>query len=79
MIAQHEDDPDFRGTVINISSVSGEVVRSTGGLLPDKIGHPNGHAVVGRPNGPHGVAVYEVQPGIIHSDMTAGVTENTTG
>ena len=76
MIAQHEDDPDFRGTVINISSVSGEVVSvHRGDYCLTKSATRMATRLWAVRMAPHGVAVYEVQPGIIHSDMTAGVTE----
>jgi len=76
MIAQHDDDPDFRGTVINISSISGEVVSvHRGDYCLTKSATRMATRLWAVRMAPHGVAVYEVQPGIIHSDMTAGVTE----
>ena len=76
MIAQHADDPEFRGTVINISSISGEVVSvHRGDYCLTKSATRMATRLWAVRMAPHGVAVYEVQPGIIHSDMTAGVTE----
>ena len=76
MIAQHDDDPQYRGTVINISSISGEVVSiQRGDYCLTKSATRMATRLWAVRMAPHGVAVYEVQPGIIHSDMTAGVTE----
>ncbi len=76
MIEQQEADPAYRGTVVNISSVSGDVVSvGRGDYCLSKSATRMATRLWAVRMAPHGVSVYEVQPGIIHSDMTAGVTE----
>jgi len=76
MIEQRGDNADFSGCVVNISSVSGEFASTNRGdyciswsamkmltkLWATRLGE-------------YGFPVYEVRPGIIQTDMTAGVTE----
>ncbi len=76
MIQQHDSDPEFRGTIVNISSISGDVVSiHRGDYCLSKSATRMATRLWAVRMAPHGVAVYEVQPGIIKSDMTAGVTE----
>lgn len=76
MIAQQETAPAYRGTIVNISSVSGDVVSvGRGDYCLSKSATRMATRLWAVRMAPHGVSVYEVQPGIIHSDMTAGVTE----
>jgi len=76
MIQQHDADPGFQGTIVNISSVSGEVVSiHRGDYCLSKSATRMATRLWAVRMAPHAVSVYEVQPGIIHSDMTEGVTE----
>ena len=76
MIQQHEADPGFQGTIVNISSVSGDVVSiHRGDYCLSKSATRMATRLWAVRMAPHAVSVYEVQPGIIHSDMTDGVTE----
>jgi len=76
MIDQHNADPEFRGCIVNISSISGDVVSiHRGDYCLSKSATRMATQLWAVRMAPHGVAVYEVQPGIIKSDMTAGVTE----
>jgi 3-oxoacyl-[acyl-carrier protein] reductase len=76
MIQQHEADSGFQGTIVNISSVSGDVVSiHRGDYCLSKSATRMATRLWAVRMAPHAVSVYEVQPGIIHSDMTDGVTE----
>ncbi len=76
MVEQHDADPDFRGTVINISSISGDVVSvHRGDYCLTKSATRMATRLWAVRLAEHGTSVYEVQPGIVHSDMTAGVTD----
>ncbi len=70
-----ECDPKFRGTIINIGSVS-TVMASTnrGEYCVAKAGLSMATKVFATRLGEHGIPVYEVRPGVIRSDMTAGVS-----
>ena len=76
MLDQHDNDPGFQGTIVNISSISGDVVSiHRGDYCLSKSATRMATQLWAVRMAPHGVNVYEVQPGIIKSDMTAGVTE----
>jgi NAD(P)-dependent dehydrogenase (short-subunit alcohol dehydrogenase family) len=74
MIRLHETDPAFRGKVVFVSSISGEFVSTNRG---DYCITKSALAMVTKlwaaRFAEHGIDVYEVSPGVIHSDMTAGV------
>lgn len=76
MVEQHEQDKNFRGTIINISSISGEVVSVTrGDYCVSWAGMGAATKLWAARLAEYGVSVYEIRPGIIRTDMTAGVTE----
>lgn len=76
MIQQQQAEPDYRGTIINISSISGDVVSIyRGDYCLTKSAMRMATKLWAVRMAEHGIPVYEVQPGIIHSDMTAEVTE----
>ncbi|MEZ6053302.1 MAG: 3-ketoacyl-ACP reductase [Planctomycetaceae bacterium] len=76
MIEQRREDSVKRMCVVNISSVSGEIVSVNRGdycLTKAAIGMATKLWAVRLAE--FGIDVYEVRPGVIESDMTAGVTE----
>lgn len=76
MIEQRRHDPEQRMCVVNISSVSSEIVSVNRGdycLTKAAIGMATKLWAVRLAE--FGIDVYEVRPGVIESDMTAGVTE----
>ena len=76
MIQQQRAQSDFQGAIINISSISGEVVSVyRGDYCLTKSAMRMATKLWATRMAEHGIPVYEVQPGIIHSDMTAEVTE----
>lgn len=76
MIEQKKADAEFRGTVINVSSVSATVASvSRGDYCISKVGVAMATALWATRLAEFDIAVYEVRPGVIHTDMTAEVTE----
>lgn len=76
MIEQRAKDPDFAGCVINVSSVSAELVSvNRGDYCVSKAGLAMATRVWAARLAEHGIAVYEVRPGLIRTDMTAPATE----
>lgn len=76
MIAQHDQDADFRGTIVNISSISAQYASlNRGDYCISWAGIGMATKLWAARLAAHGIGVYEVRPGIIHTDMTAGVTE----
>jgi len=76
MIAQRRADADFQGCIINISSISREFVSVNRGdycLTKAAIGMATNLWAVRLAE--FQIPVYEIQPGIVESDMTAGVKE----
>ncbi len=76
MIDQHETDSSFRGRIINISSISA-VLASTNRAeyCISKAGVSMATKLWASRLAEHDIDVYEVRPGVVKSDMTAGVTE----
>ncbi|MCA9074973.1 MAG: 3-ketoacyl-ACP reductase [Planctomycetaceae bacterium] len=75
MIEQSQDDTSRR-CVINVSSVSGEIVSvNRGDYCLTKAATAMATKLWAVRLAEFGIDVYEVQPGVIKSDMTAGVTE----
>ena len=76
MIEQRQQDPTYQGCMVNISSISGEIASLNRG---DYCISWAGMAMVTKlwaaRLAEFGIGVYEVRPGVIRSDMTAGVTE----
>jgi NAD(P)-dependent dehydrogenase (short-subunit alcohol dehydrogenase family) len=76
MIEQRNLQPDFSGCIINVSSISGEFVSVNRGdycLTKTAIGMATKLWAVRLAE--FDIPVYEIQPGVIDSDMTAGVKE----
>lgn len=75
-IEQRQVSASFSGCIINISSVSADMVSTNRGdycLSKAAIGMSTRLWAVRLAE--FGIPVFEVRPGVIHSDMTAGVTE----
>ena len=76
MIEQGTADPAFRGVVINVSSVSAEIISTNrGDYCLTKAATGMATKLWAARLADHGIEVYELQPGVIRSDMTAPVTE----
>lgn len=76
MIRQRADDSSFRGTIVNVSSVSADVVSvNRGDYCISKAGLSMANRVMAVRLGEHGIDCFEVRPGLILTDMTAGVRE----
>ena len=76
MIEQKEADAAFRGSIINISSISATVASpSRGDYCISKAGISMATQLYAARMGAHDIPVYEIRPGIIKTDMTSAVTE----
>jgi len=76
MIKQRQADPAFRGCVVNVSSVSATVASTNrGDYCVSKAGVAMATRLWAARLAEFGVDVYEVRPGVIATDMTAGVKE----
>jgi 3-oxoacyl-[acyl-carrier protein] reductase len=76
MIDQHAADPTFSGVIVNVSSVSAtEASINRGDYCISKAGVAMATKLWAHRLAEHGIAVYEVRPGIITTDMTAVVKE----
>jgi NAD(P)-dependent dehydrogenase (short-subunit alcohol dehydrogenase family) len=76
MIDQRNADARFRGVVVNISSVSAtEASINRGEYCISKAGIAMATQLWAHRLAEFGIAVYEVRPGVIHSDMSAAVAE----
>ncbi|MBN1582371.1 MAG: 3-ketoacyl-ACP reductase [Anaerolineae bacterium] len=76
MIAQQQETPDFRGCIINVSSISATVASpSRGEYCLSKAGVSMATQLWAVRLGEFGIPVYEVRPGVIETDMTAVVKE----
>ncbi len=76
MIEQQSASPDFRGVVVNVSSVSANVASvNRGDYCISKAGVAMATQLWAVRLAEFGIDVFEVRPGIIATDMTAGVTE----
>ncbi len=74
MIGQQQADPTFAGVVVNISSVSAtDASIGRGDYCISKAGVSMATKLWAARLAEFGIAVYEIQPGIIRTDMTAGV------
>ncbi|MEZ0606900.1 3-ketoacyl-ACP reductase [Fibrella sp. WM1] len=75
LIRQQAADADFRGMIINISSVSATVASvNRGEYCISKAGLSMTTQLFAVRLGTFGIPVYEVRPGVIKTDMTAGVS-----
>lgn len=76
MISQKEARSDFHGCIVNISSISAIVASiNRGEYCVAKAGVSMATQLFAVRLAEYDIPVYEVRPGIIHTDMTAGVTE----
>ncbi len=76
MIEQKQADDSFTGCIINIGSISATVVSiSRGDYCVSKAAVAMMTSLFAARLGEHSIPVYEIRPGIIKTDMTAGVTE----
>ena len=75
MIQQKREDADFQASIITISSVSATVASvNRGDYCMSKAGLSMATQLFAVRLGEYGIPVYEVRPGIIKTDMTAGVS-----
>ena len=76
MIEQKREHKEFNGSIVNISSISAVVASvNRGDYCITKAGVSMATQLFAVRLAEYGIPVYEVRPGIIHTDMTAGVTE----
>jgi 3-oxoacyl-[acyl-carrier protein] reductase len=76
MIAQKKSDPAFQGCIINISSISATVASvNRGEYCLSKAGLSMATQLFAVRLGEYNIPVFEVRPGVIRTDMTAGVKE----
>jgi 3-oxoacyl-[acyl-carrier protein] reductase len=76
MIEQKKNDPEFKGCIINISSISATVASvNRGEYCISKAGIGMATKLFAVRLGEFNIPVFEVRPGVIRTDMTAGVTE----
>lgn len=76
MIRQRQAACDFRGTIINVSSISATVASLTRGeYCISKAGVAMAGKLWAARLAEHSIDVFEIRPGIIATDMTAGVME----
>jgi len=76
MIEQRDNIDSFRGVIVNISSVSAtEASINRGDYCISKAGIVMATQLWAHRLAEFGIPVYEVRPGIIHSDMSAAVAE----
>lgn len=76
MIAQKKQDQEYKGCIINITSVSATAASvNRGEYCISKAGLSMGTQLFAVRLGEFDIPVFEVQPGVIHSDMTSAVKE----
>ncbi|TMI82210.1 MAG: 3-ketoacyl-ACP reductase [Bacteroidetes bacterium] len=76
MIEQKKNDRAFGGCIINISSISATVASvNRGEYCISKAGISMATKLFAIRLGEFNIPVFEVRPGVIHTDMTAGVKE----
>jgi NAD(P)-dependent dehydrogenase (short-subunit alcohol dehydrogenase family) len=76
MINQLKADPEFTASIINISSISATVASvNRGEYCISKAGISMATQLFAARLGEFNIPVYEVRPGVIRTDMTAGVQE----
>jgi len=76
MVAAKKADPTFAAYIISITSISATVVSiNRGEYCIAKAGLSMMSQLFAARLGADGIPVYEVRPGVIKTDMTAGVTE----
>jgi 3-oxoacyl-[acyl-carrier protein] reductase len=76
MLQQQNQDNSFAGCIVNVSSISATVASvNRGEYCVAKAGLSMATQLWATRLGEFNIPVYEVRPGIIRTDMTAGVTE----
>lgn len=76
MISQKNERKEFHGCIINISSISAVVASvNRGEYCIGKAGVSMATQLFAVRLAEYNISVYEIRPGIIQTDMTAGVTE----
>ncbi|HWL15160.1 MAG TPA: 3-ketoacyl-ACP reductase [Opitutus sp.] len=76
MVAAKKADASFSGTIVNITSISATVISiNRGEYCIAKSGLSMLSQLFATRLGAEGIPVYEVRPGVVKTDMTAGVTE----
>ena len=76
MVEQSETDSSFSGSIINVSSVSGEMVSTNrGDYCISKAGLSMHNKLWAARLAEYSIPVYEISPGLVRSDMTAPVVE----
>lgn len=76
MINQKKNDSAFTGCIVNISSISATVVSvNRGEYCISKAGLSMATQLFATRLGEFNIPVFEVRPGVIYTDMTAGVKE----
>ena len=74
MLERRKHDRDFRATIVFVTSVSAELVSvNRGDYCVSKAGLSMGARIFAARLAADAIPVYEVRPGIIETDMTAGV------
>jgi NAD(P)-dependent dehydrogenase (short-subunit alcohol dehydrogenase family) len=76
MVARRQSDPAFNGSIVFVTSVSAEMASTARGeYCVSKAGLAMAARLFAVRLAPLGIPVFEVRPGIIATDMTAGVRE----
>jgi 3-oxoacyl-[acyl-carrier protein] reductase len=76
LVEQKKSDPNFWGTIVNVSSISATVASvNRGEYCVAKAGLSMATQLFATRLGEFDLPVYEVRPGVIATDMTAGVKE----
>ncbi|HTO03901.1 MAG TPA: 3-ketoacyl-ACP reductase, partial [Opitutus sp.] len=76
MVSAKKADPSFSAAIVNITSISATVISiNRGEYCIAKAGLSMLTQLFAARLGGEGIPVYEVRPGVIKTDMTAGVTE----
>ncbi|MBB6428829.1 3-ketoacyl-ACP reductase [Algisphaera agarilytica] len=76
MVEQKQANAEFKGVIVNVSSISATVVSvNRGDYCISKAGVAMATQLWAARLGEYGLGVFEVRPGVIRTDMTAGVTE----
>lgn len=76
MIEQKSENTDFQASIINISSISAAVASvNRGEYCVSKAGIAMITQLFAVRLGEFGINVYEIRPGVVKTDMTAGVSE----
>lgn len=76
MVEQKQQNTDFEGCIVNVSSISATVASvNRGEYCIAKAGLSMATQLFAARLGEYNIPVYEVRPGVIRTDMTSGVTE----